>query len=107
METNSGEDARQSQETYVADGQQVVDAVATDTQNIVNGAVQQIGEMLAVQSDGSVDGETVVTVTDAQWSEISQQLRMASTAGLFTAFAVMMALGAVCAGYFVRGWRRD
>lgn len=107
METSGGDDARQTQDVYVADGQQVVDAVATDTQNIVNGAVQQIGDMLAVQSDGAVDGETVVSVTDSQWSEISQQMRMASTAGLFTAFAVMMALGAVCAGYFVRGWRRD
>ena len=100
------EQEQQTQVTEnVTDGQSVVDAVAVDTQNIVNDAVEQLGVMLATQ--GESEQQEYIEISDAQWSQLQTHLRATTTCALFSAIAAMCVFGAVVSTNFVRGWRSN
>lgn len=100
------QDLEQTVTQNVADGQSVVDAVAADTQAIVNDAVDRMGIMLAEQSEGE-QVEQYTTIDDAQWSQLQTHLRAATTCAFFSAVAAMCVFGAVVSTNFVRGWRSN
>ena len=99
-------DLEQTVNQNVTDGQSVVDAVAVDTQNIVNDAVDRMGVMLAEQSESERAVE-YLTIDDAQWSQLQTHLRAATTCAFFSAIAAMCVFGAVVSTNFVRGWRSN
>ena len=99
-------DLEQTVNQNVADGQSVVDAVAVDTQVIVNDAVDRIGVMLEEQSEGEQVTQ-YTTLDDAQWSQLQTHLRAATTCAFFSAVAAMCIFGAVISTNFVRGWRSN
>ena len=99
-------DLEQTVNQNVADGQSVVDAVAVDTQKIVNDAVDRMGVMLAAQAENA-QTEQYTTIDDAQWSQLQTHLRAATTCAFFSAIAAMCVFGAVVSTNFVRGWRSN
>lgn len=89
----------------VADGQSVVDAVAQDTQNIADGVVTRVEQLLRQQSETVAETATV-SVSAEQWESLEGFLRFTTTSMMLCCFATMAVFGAVCAGYLVKGWRR-
>ena len=89
----------------VADGQAVVNAVATDTQAIVDEGVGRIEQILSVQAERA-STTSAVLLDESQWQVVADQLKFCSTSSMLCSFATMAVFGAVCAGHLVRGWRR-